>query len=135
MTEPTAEPTAELDAPSYLKLAYLLIERAELPAAQEAIEHAKRLAPDHPLPVALEASISLCQGSYKQAMQTLHKALRKWPKAPCLHVYMAEAHWLLGRQRTALTALKKATKADTQGHWRDHIDGLNQLLDVSSSGA
>jgi predicted Zn-dependent protease len=87
------------------------------------------------LPPSLEGAIELAAGNLKQALAILRAVTRRWPDAPCGHIYYTEACLLMGRFKQAERALKKADEADIQGQWveqREDLRALLENLDASS---
>jgi tetratricopeptide (TPR) repeat protein len=118
-----------------LRRAWLQLGYVDIEGARASCARAKALAPAHPLPPSLEGAIELAAGNLKQALAILRAVTRRWPDAPCGHIYYTEACLLMGRFKQAERALKKADEVDIQGQWveqREDLRALLENLDASS---
>ena len=103
--------------------------------ARASCARAKSLEPDHPLPPSIEGAIELAAGNLRQALAKLRAVTKRWPDAPCGHVYYTEACLLMGRFKQAQRALDKADEADTQEQWTEQRQDLRELLENLDASA
>ena len=124
------ELSQELDAARLeLRRAWLQLGYADIEGARGSCERAKALAPEHPLPHAIEGAIEQAAGNLKQALALLRKVTRRWPDAPCGHIYYAETCLLMGRVRQGARALDRAREVDHDNHWLEQREDLCALLE------
>jgi len=118
-----------------LRRAWLQLGYADIEGARASCARAKSLEPDHPLPPSIEGAIELAAGNLRQALAKLRAVTKRWPDAPCGHVYYTEACLLMGRFKQAQRALDKADEADTQEQWTEQRQDLRELLENLDASA
>lgn len=127
MTQETGPAQGEPEARSRLQRAYLMLSFGDVEGARRACAQAAEAEPEHPLPAALAGAVELAAGQLPAALRALRRVTRRWPDAPCGHLYFAEACLLMGRERAGLVALERAEACDARGVWASQIEATRAL--------
>ena len=115
-----------------LQRAYLLLGWGNVEEALEACGRARELAPEHPLPPTIEATVLIAAGRLPEALRLLRRTCREHRDAVLPQVHFAEANLLMGRLERGFRELERA-EALCEESGGEHA-GLVALLRQSWEG-
>lgn len=117
------------EAQSELKRAWLQFSYGYVEDALDTCRRARDMAPDHPLPPTLEASILIASGRPKQALPLLRQVMRRSPEATEARIRFAEACLFLGRTSQAERQLEELKALPLEEGEMEQVQALVELME------